>query len=152
MRPLMATVLRPAETRASIGRYDEAAGLTIGSDGRPLAMAYVLGETETRVRQEPTDPTDPWMFETATAVRNEPPDDGQAWAFETFTEVRDESADDERTWAFETMTKVRSEPADDEQVWALSVITKVNPEEPEPPLRDLPLPARDDPATGVVAF
>ena len=133
MRPLMATILRAAETRPDVGRYDEAAGLTIGSDGRPLAMVHVLGETETRVRQEPTDPTDPWMFETATAVRNEP-------------------ADDERTWAFETMTKVTGEPADDEQAWGLSVITKVNPEEPEPPLRDLPLPARDDPATGVVAF
>ena len=71
MRPLMATILRAAETRPDVGRYDEAAGLTIGSDGRPLAMVHVLGETETRVRQEPTDPTDPWMFETATAVRNE---------------------------------------------------------------------------------
>lgn len=133
MRPLMAMVLKPAQWRPASGQYDEAAGLTIGNDGRPLALTHVLGETETRVRQEPTDPADPWMFETATAVRREPPDD-------------------EQPWAFETMTKVRNEPADDGQPWALSVITKVNPEEPEPPLRDLPLPARDDPATGVVAF
>ena len=99
MRPLMATVLESAEVRPAPGRYDETAGVSLGRDGRPVALTVLKGETLTK-------------------VANEPADDERIWAFETQTMVVHESADDERIWAFETQTRVVDEPADDERIWA----------------------------------
>ncbi|MGD0409077.1 MAG: hypothetical protein ABSB34_08820 [Candidatus Limnocylindrales bacterium] len=137
MRPLMATVLQPAESRPAVGRYDEAQGVTVGSDGRPLATTSSNGQTMTKVRAEPADPGEAWAVETLTEVRNEPADDMRYWAMETLTRVRQEPADDARAWALETATKVAAEPVDDQRMWADG---------------DLPLPPRDDAATGLVFF
>jgi hypothetical protein len=137
MRPLMATVLQPAESRSPIGRYDEAQGVTVGGDGRPLAPTMDGGQTATKVRAEPTDPGEAWAVETLTEVRSEPADDPRNWALETLTRVRQEPADDSRAWALETFTKVAAEPADDQRMWADG---------------DLPMPPRDDAATGLVSF
>ena len=137
MRPLMATVLRPAEPRPAIGRYDEAQGITVGGDGRPLAPTVDGGQTATKTRAEPTDPVEAWALVTLTEVRNEPADEPRNWALETLTRVRQEPADDSRAWALETLTKVAAEPADDQRIWAGE---------------DLPLPPRDDTATGLVSF
>jgi hypothetical protein len=137
MRPLMATMLNLAESRPAVGRYDEAQSLTVGDDGHPLARSLNAGQTLTEVRSEPADPGREWASETSTAVRNEPTDETRAWALETLTRVRQEPADDARAWALETFTKVSAEPADDQRMWADS---------------DLPLPPRDDCATGLVSF
>jgi uncharacterized iron-regulated membrane protein len=118
----MASVLQPTESRPAVGRYDETLGVTVGSDGQPLATTPNSGR---------------WATETLTEVRNEPADDMHPWALETLTRVRQEPADDARAWALETMTKARTEPADDQQIWADD---------------DLPLPPRDDSATGLVCF
>jgi hypothetical protein len=137
MRPLMATVLRSTESRSVAGRYDEAQSLTVDDDGRPIARALDAATTLTEVRSEPADPGREWAAETSTAVRNEPTDETRAWALETLTRVRQEPADDARAWALETFTKVSAEPADDLRMWADG---------------DLPLPPRDDSATGLVSF
>ncbi len=108
MRPLMATVLESAEVRPAPGRYDETAGVSLGRDGRPLALTVPEGETLTK-------------------VVNEPADDERIWAFETQTMVVHESADDERIWAFETQTRVVDEPADDERIWAAASSMALSP-------------------------
>ena len=93
MRPLMATVLTAAEVRRPPWRYDETTGVSVGPDGRPLALVDLEAETLTKVVGEPAD-------------------DERIWALETVTRVVDEPADDERVWITATLGMALP-PADD---------------------------------------
>jgi hypothetical protein len=119
MRPLMATVLEAAEVRSAPGRYDEAAGVSVGQDGRPLVLTAPEGETLTKVVNEPADDERIWAFETQTMTVNEPADDARAWALETETRVVNEPADDERIWAAAGLNMALP-PADDSSTGLVS--------------------------------
>lgn len=80
MRPLMATFLQPASAPLHLGRYDEAAGLTVNEAGIPVALTRRVGETVTESSADPTDLADPWLHETLTKVASEPTDDMRLWA------------------------------------------------------------------------
>ena len=87
--------MRVAAESSTSWRYDEARQLSVDSDGRPVVLGGMFGETATESRADPADPAQPGasrLFETMTKVAREAPDDAMAWA-ETETRTKPDPAD-----------------------------------------------------------